>query len=102
MIRDDFITVIQTTADIAEVDVSAMLSGCRELEVVEARCIAVKLLNTMGYSLQRIARYFHKTDEGIRKLISSYDDRVRTNKLISRMVKEITKKLPTNYQLITN
>lgn len=95
MIQDDFMAVIQTTADIAEVDVSAILSNCKQSEAVEARCIAVTILHDMGYSIQRIARYFHKTEAGIRCILSLYDDRVETNPFIARLVEVIRKKLPS-------
>lgn len=93
MIRDDFMVVIQTTADVAEVDVSAILSNCKQSEVVEARCIAVSILHDMGYSIQRIAKYFHKTEAGVRCILSGYEDRVDTNPFIVRLVEEIRKKL---------
>lgn len=92
MVRDDFMAVIKATAEIAEVDESALIADCRYSEVIEARIIAMKILSDMGYSPQRLAKYFHKSEQGIRLILSMYEDRHR-NALMSRIEKEIRNKV---------
>lgn len=93
MLRDYFVAVIEATSSVVEVDASSILSDCKTSEVVEARCIAIKILHDEGYSTQRIAKYFYKTEPGIRCILASYDARLQGNPLIVRMVEEIKKKL---------
>lgn len=96
MLKDEFVAVVKATSEIAEVETSAILSDCRLAEVVEARVMAIKILNELGYSTQRISKFFHKTEPGIRGILASYDDRMRSNPLIVRMMQEIKKKLQSN------
>ena len=93
MLSDVVGSVVDITAEIAEVDSQSILSDCRQSEVVEARMIAVKILSDMGYSPQRLSKYFHKSEQGIRVILSAYYDRQNCNPLFLRMEKEIRNKL---------
>lgn len=92
MVSDDFSLVVKVTAEIAEVDESALITDCRFSEVIEARIIAMKILSDMGYSPQRLAKYFHKSEQGIRLILSMYEDRHK-NIMMSKLEKEIRNKL---------
>lgn len=100
MLSEDVQAVVESTAQIAEVDVQSILSDCRQSEVVEARMIAIHILSQMGYSPQRLAKYFHKTEQGIRLILSMYEDRHKGNILLSRIEKDILKKVESKCQLI--
>lgn len=90
MVSDDFSLVVKVTAEVAEVEESALITDCRYAEVIEARIIAMRILSDMGYSPQRLAKYFHKSEQGIRLILSMYEDRHR-NIIMSKMEKEIRK-----------
>lgn len=97
MVSDDFSAVVKIVSEVAEVDESALIADCRYSEVIEARIIAMKILSDMGYSPQRLAKYFHKSEQGIRLILSMYEDRHK-NAFMSRMEKEIRKKVESKYQ----
>lgn len=99
MLCEQVISVVEVVAQVAEVPAQAILSDCRQSEVVEARIIAIHILSQMGYSQQRLAKHFHKSTEGIRKILSLYDQRSSTNPLMLRLVKEVTNILSNNYQI---
>lgn len=97
MVSDDFSLVVKVTAEVAEVEESALITDCRYAEVIEARIIAMRILSDMGYSPQRLAKYFHKSEQGIRLILSMYEDRHK-NALMSKMEKEIRKKIESKSQ----
>lgn len=99
MVSDDFSLVVKFTSEVAEVDESALITDCRCSEVIEARIIAIKILSDMGYSPQRLAKYFHKSEQGIRLILSMYEDRHR-NIMMLKLEKEIRKKVESKSQLI--
>lgn len=93
MLYDDFMAVCSTTAEVAEVSVSDMLSDCRMADIVEARCIAIKILSELGYSHARIARYFYKSEASIRSVLINFVDRQATNKIAAKILQETRNKL---------
>ena len=93
MLCEKAMLVVEYTAQVAEVTAESILSDCRQSEVVEARMIAIKILSDMGYSAQRLAKYFHKTEPGIRRILSIYDDRSSQSILVSTMTKQIRNKV---------
>ena len=97
MLSEDVMGVVQITSEVAEVDCQSILSDCRQSEVVEARMIAIHILSQMGYSPQRLAKYFHKSEQGIRLILSMYEDRHR-NIMMSKMEKEIRKQVESKCQ----
>ena len=97
MVSDDFSLVVKVTAEVTEVEESALIADCRYSEVIEARIIVMKILSDMGYSPQRLAKYFHKSEQGIRLILSMYEDRHK-NALMSKMEKEIRKKIESKSQ----
>ena len=96
MLCEKAMSVVEHTAQVAEVAAESILSDCRQSEVVEARMIAVKILSDMGYSTQRLAHYFSKTEPGIRRILVMYDIRSSHNILISKMTRQIKNKVETN------
>lgn len=96
MLNENAMLVVGQTALITEVPAELILSDCRESEVVEARMIAIKILSDMGYSAQRLAKYFNKTDAGVRRILAMYDTRSSHNILIRKMAQQIKNKVDTN------
>lgn len=96
MLCEKAMLVVEQSARVAEVAAELILSDCRQSEVVEARMIAVKILADMGYSTQRLATYFHKTEPGIRRILAMYETRSSHNILIKKMAQQIRNKVETN------
>lgn len=93
MLCEKAMLVVEHTAQVAEVTAESILSDCRQSEVVEARMIAIKILSDMGYSAQRLAKYFRKTEPGVRRILSTYDYRSAHNVLVFKMTQQIRNKL---------
>lgn len=91
MLRDNFVAVIQATAQAADIPCDDILSESKSLEVVDARSIAIKILSDAGYCPARIARLFHKTQASIRYTLANFEDRKKSNKILENILKETRK-----------
>lgn len=96
MMKEEMTKIISVTAKITEIDADLIRSGSRQADIVDARCIAIKILHNMGYSIAKIAHFFHKTEVSVRNSLSGFDDRATNNKLFIRIYKEIENNIVTN------
>lgn len=96
MMKEEMTKVVSITARITEIDAGLILSGSRQADVVDARCIAMRVLHDLGYSTSKIAHFFHKTEVSVRNSLSGFDDRATNNKLFIRIYKEIENNIVTN------
>lgn len=93
MIRKEIDSVISIVSDVTEISSQEILSKSRQADIVDARCLCIKILHTMGYLPSRISKYFGLTEVAIRRSLNLFDDRVHYNKLFVRMWKDIQKQL---------
>lgn len=89
MMKEEMTKVVSITARITEIDAGLILSGSRQADVVDARCIAMRVLHDLGYSTSKIARFFHRTETSVRNTLYSFESRETSNKLFKRIYNEI-------------
>ena len=77
-----FAKIIKAVSIETEVSEALILSNSKAMEVVDARSILAKLLQESGFYPMQIARYMHKTSASIRFLLTNYESRKNTNKMI--------------------
>lgn len=95
MLKDNFVAVIQAVSKAADIPCDEILSETKRLEVVDARSIAMKILNDAGYCPGRIARLFHKTEASVRYTLANFDDRKKANKILENLL-QTTRKILEN------
>lgn len=90
-----FNTVLNLVSQETEIPECIILSRSRSTDVVDARCILVKMLSHKGMYPSQIATYIKHTPASVRNLLFSYSDRVHNNNLIEIISKRIQKQLET-------
>ena len=91
-----FAKIIQAVSIETEVSETLILSNSKAMEVVDARSILAKLLQESGFYPMQIARYMHKTSASIRFLLTNYESRKNTNKMISIYTQNIRNVIKKN------
>lgn len=91
-----FSTILEAVASFTEIHQEFILSDIRQADVVDARCILVKLLTEEGFYPSQIGQYLERTEAGIRYLLSVYEDRRVTSKWMDKDVEVIRKYLENN------
>lgn len=88
-----FAEILKIVSCETEVSASDMISSCKQIEVVDARSIYVKILSEMGFYPVQIAVYMNRTASSIRYLISHYEERVKQNKMMAIYAQNVRKLL---------
>lgn len=88
-----FAEIIEAVSRETEVSASQILGCSKHMEVVDARSILVKLLNERGLYPEQIAMLLHKTAASVRYLLSNYESRESTNKIIAIYAQNIRKSI---------
>ncbi len=86
-----FSKIINKVSDETEITKEEILSGSKKIEVVDARSITVILLNEHGFYPETIAKLMNKTSACIRHIISSFDERMKGNKMIEIYLQKVRK-----------
>lgn len=86
-----FAEVLKAVSVETEIPEDMILSKCRSMEVVDARSVLVKILSEKGLYPVQIAYMLHKTPASVRNLLSNYDIRKVTNKMIEIYSQNIRK-----------
>ena len=77
-----FASVLQTVSKITEIPVENILSCDKTIETVDARFLLAKVLFDSGFYPGEIARFMSRTKPGIRYLLSCFDDRIRSCRMM--------------------
>lgn len=77
-----FNRVLDVVSQQTEVSREQILSRSKSMEVVDARCILFRLLQEQGLYPGQIATQARKTPAAIRYLLSHFEDRVKSNKMV--------------------
>lgn len=83
----------------AEIPTGKILSKCSEIEVVDARWICVKILHEYGYYPSKIGELLNITPRYSQYIITDFDDRILTNKLMRINYETVLKKFRTYYDI---
>lgn len=88
-----FAEILNLVGKETEVSTELILSSSKVTEVVDARSIVVFFLTEYGLYPEQIAALLHKTSASIRYLISTFESRKNTNKMIAIYMQNIRKSL---------
>ncbi|MCY6351966.1 hypothetical protein OXV71_14400 [Bacteroides fragilis] len=88
-----FAEILNIVGKETEVSTELILSSSKVTEVVDARSIVVFFLTEYGLYPEQIATFLHKTSASIRYLISTFELRKNTNKMIAIYLQNIRKSL---------
>lgn len=88
-----FAEILNLVGKETEVSTELILSSSKVTEVVDARSIVVFFLTEYGLYPEQIAALLHKTSASIRYLISNFDRRKDSNKMIAIYLQNIRKSL---------
>lgn len=88
-----FAKILNLVGKETEVSTELILSSTKVTEVVDARSIVVFFLTEYGLYPEQIAALLHKTSASIRYLISTFESRKNTNKIIAIYLQNIRKSL---------
>jgi len=88
-----FAEILKLVGKETEVSTELILSPSKVTEVVDARSIVVFFLTEYGLYPEQIAALLHKTSASIRYLISNFDRRKDSNKMIAIYLQNIRKSL---------
>lgn len=88
--------VLKLVAEELEIPECQILSKSREVEVVDARYLAVKLLHSHDIYPSRIASILGMSPRTVRHIITSFDSRIQTNKSLCHIFAKIRQQLGNN------
>lgn len=88
--------VINLVADELEVPHELILSKSRTAETVDARHMAVKLLHYCNVYPSRIAEIFGVSARTVQYVITSFDARIQTNRMLRNSYAKLAKTLCEN------
>jgi len=96
MLSNYFTHLLDLISEITEIDKDIILSSCRKVEVVDARSLLVYILISEGFYPNNIAQIMGITRAGVCYLHSTFNDRLRSNPLLGRYLKDVKKQLESN------
>lgn len=88
-----FAEILNLVGKETEVSTELILSSSKVTEVVDARSIVVFFLTEFGLYPEQIATLLRKTSASVRYLISTFESRKTTNKMIAIYLQNIRKSL---------
>ena len=88
-----FAKILNLVGKETEVSTELILSSTKVTEVVDARSIVVFFLSEYGLYPEQIAVLLHKTSASIRYILSTFESRKSTNKMIAIYLQNIRKSL---------
>lgn len=91
-----FNKVLDAVSSQTEITREQILSSCKSVEVVDARCILFHLLQEQGLYPGQIAAQARKTPAAIRYLQSHFEDRIKANKMVKIYLQNIRKHIKSN------
>lgn len=83
--------IMEVVTKETEVPEEYIRSGSKKVEVVDAKCIAIKLLSEQGLYPDQIAKYMNMTSSSVRHLLGEYSTRCCQNKILAIYAQNIRK-----------
>jgi chromosomal replication initiation ATPase DnaA len=88
--------IIDIVAEELDVPKESILSKSRKAEIVDARHMAAKLLHARNIYPSRIAEFFGVLPRSIHYVITSFDARIQTNRMLRNSYAKLAKSLGEN------
>ena len=92
-----FAEILEAVSYATEVPPCRICSHVKETEVVDARSILAKLLHEAGIYPAQIADFLGLTPSCVRRLLTDYEQRVQTNKMMARYAQHIRNTLASKH-----
>lgn len=92
--------VLELVAEELDVPKNSILSKSRKAEIVDARHVAAKLLHACNVYPSRIAQIFDVSPRSIHYVITSFDARIQTNRMLRNSYAKLAKTLCENCETI--
>lgn len=92
-----FLRTVECVCIVSGVNKGDLLSGCKRMEVVDARSMLCKILYDIGFYPGEIGRYINKTSACVRFLLSDFERRKKVNKILDTYMQNIHKQLANNF-----
>lgn len=88
--------ILGIVAEELDVTKESILSKSRKAEIVDARHMAAKLLHACNVYPSRIAQIFDVSPRSIHYVITSFDARIQTNRMLRNSYAKLAKTLCEN------
>lgn len=88
--------IIETVAEELDVPKESILSKSRKAEIVDARHMVAKLLHIRNIYPSRIAEIFGVSPRTVQYVITSFEARIQTNRMLRNSYAKLTKALCEN------
>lgn len=88
--------VLELVAEELDVPKDSILSKSRKAEIVDARHMVAKLLHIRNIYPSRIAEIFGVSPRTVQYVITSFDARIQTNRMLRNSYARLTKTLCEN------
>lgn len=88
--------ILETVAEELDVTKESIMSKSRKAEIVDARHMAVKLLHVSNVYPSRIAEIFGVSPRTVQYVITSFDARIQTNRMMRHSYAKLAKTLREN------
>lgn len=88
--------VLDLVAEELDVTKESIMSKSRKAEIVDARHMAAKLLHARNIYPSRIAEIFGVSPRTVQYVITSFDARIQTNRMLRNSYAKLAKRLGEN------
>ncbi|MEQ3166085.1 hypothetical protein AAA214_23390 [Parabacteroides goldsteinii] len=86
-----FAKILRIVSEETEISANDILSGSKDMDIVDARYLLVHLLYERGFYPSQIALHVCKTKRSINYILSSFSDRLRGGKILRIQYENIKK-----------
>lgn len=87
---------LDVVSDVTGVSGDMILSSCKNMEVVDARFLLIRMLTKIGFYPRQIAEFLHKTPASVRYSIDGYGPRESVNHMMEIYWQNISKRIENN------
>lgn len=91
-IVNQILSLVSRETEVSEVRI---IAGSKCVDVVDARSICVKIMTENGFYPKQIAEHLHISASAVRNLLTSYQERVKSNKIIATYAQNVRSALKT-------
>ena len=91
-----FAEILEIVSHETEISVERILSSDKDTETVDARYLLVHILSEMGFYPVQTSIHLHKTKRTINYIISNFQERLDSGKMMRIYLENIKKQLGNN------
>ena len=91
-----FAEILKIVSSETEIPAERILSSDKDTETVDARYLLVYILSEMGFYPSQTSIHLHKTKRAINYIISNFEERLNSGKMMRIYLENIKKKIGNN------